>query len=225
MRRFPGVFLLLAAAGCSTPHMVVPGDIAGSEVIEVKDRSSWSGSLADESFKLGPYDVTDVDRDWNSTRTVGVLGFSASKTGGGYGFHVKYGGNDLEAGCVTESGDNSGSVMGIEVTSTFAKLGCTCGGQESGVKVVVSAQTDKQFTGELVTHKGKYQVTALYEADGMLSNGDPTGYRVDGESALGAVEVLRPGRAFFKKGLDKEEHADLACLYAGLMLYEPPKEK
>ena len=48
MRRFPGVLLLLAAAGCSTPHMIVAGDIAGSEVIEVKDRSSWSGSLADE---------------------------------------------------------------------------------------------------------------------------------------------------------------------------------
>lgn len=217
--------LLLLAAGCSTPHMVVPADIAGSEMIEVTERSSFSGALADESFKLGPYDITDVDRDWKSTKSVEVFGIESSKTGSGYAFHFKRGGTDVEASCLTESGGSSGSIgMGIEVESTFAKLGCACGGADSVVKVVVSAKTDKEYGGELTTRKGKYYITALYEAQGALSNGDPTGYRVDGESALGAVEVLRPGRAYFKKGLDLEEHADLACLYAGLLLYEPPKD-
>jgi hypothetical protein len=225
MTRLQSVFLLLAAAGCSTPHMVVPGDIAGSEMIEVTERSSFSGALVDESFKLGPYDISDVDRDWKSTRTVDVLGFESSKTGSGYAFHFKHKGSDIEAGCFTESGTDSASLgMGISVSSTFAKLGCTCGGSDSEVKVVVGAKTDKEYTGELVTSKGKYFITALYEAEGVLSNGDPTGYRVDGSSAIGAVEVLRPGRAYFTKGLDQQEHADLACLYAGLMLYEAPKD-
>jgi hypothetical protein len=205
--------------------MVVPGDIAGTEMLEVTERSSFSGALADESFKLGPYDVTDVDRDWKSTSSLGVLGFESEKSTSGYGFHVKRGGSDVAAGCVTESGGDSTSLgAGIEIGSSFAKLGCTCGEAASGVKVVVSAQTEKEYGGELVTRKGKYRVTAIYEASGMVSNGDPTGYRVDGDSAIGAVEVLRPGRAYFKKGLPLEEHADLACLYAGLLLYEPPKD-
>ncbi|HKU37901.1 MAG TPA: hypothetical protein VJR89_07135 [Polyangiales bacterium] len=214
----------LAAAGCGTAHMVVPSDIASStEVVEVKDRSSWSGSLADESFKLGPYAITDVDRDWSSTRSTSLFGFASDRTKSGYAYHFKRGASDVSAECATESGgDEADLAFGIHATSSFAKLGCTCG---EGVKVVVGAKTDKQYTGELTTRKATYQVSAIYEADGMLANGDPTGYRVDGETPLGAVEVVRPGRAYFKKGLDEAEHADLACLYAGLLLYEPPKEK
>lgn len=226
MRRLPSLCLLLSAAGCSTAHMVVPSDIAGTEMIEVTERSSFTGSLADESFKLGPYDITDVDRDWNSTSSIGVFGFESEKTTSGYAFHVKRAGSDVKAGCATESGGDSTSIGGgIEISgSSFAKLGCTCGDAASGVKVVVSAQNEKEYGGELVTRNGKYRITAIYEANGMISNGDPAGYRIDGESAIGAVEVLRPGRAYFKKGLPNDEHADLACLYAGLLLYQPPKD-
>ena len=226
-RRMAGktaLLLLLVAASCSANHMVVPPDIASStEVVLVTDRSSFSGSLSDESFKLGPYSIGGVDRDWNSTQTTEMFGMATSRTGGGYAYRFKYGANDVPAGCVTESGGDATTLsFGLQVSSSFAKLGCTC---SDGVKVVISADTNKRYIGELSTRKGSYQVTALYDADGQLANDEPTGYRIDGDSALGAVEVLRPGRAFFRKGLAQEEHADLACLFAGLMLYETPKEK
>jgi hypothetical protein len=218
---------LLGVSGCSTPHMVVPREIAGNaEVIEATDRSSWSGALADESFKLGPYAITDVDRDWNSTSAVSLLGFSEKNTEGGYAFKVKRGGTDVAGGCVTEAIDNSVEFgVGFSAGRNFAKLGCTCGGESSSVKVVIAASTGKSYEGQLTTRKGSYRVEAIYEAEGVMSTGEPMGYRVDGESAIGAVEVLKPGRAYFKKGLDLEEHADLACLYAGLLLYETPKER
>ena len=60
--------------GCSTAsQMVVPADVSGGlDVIAVTDRSIWSGALADETFNLGPYKVTDVERDWDSSKSNSV---------------------------------------------------------------------------------------------------------------------------------------------------------
>ena len=53
--------------------MEPPSDIAGaSEVLTVSDRSRCSGSFVNEGFKLGNYEVVDVDRKWNSTTSIGV---------------------------------------------------------------------------------------------------------------------------------------------------------
>jgi hypothetical protein len=220
------VTLALVAAGCSTPHMVVPPEIAkDSEVIAVTDRSSMSGALADESFKLGKYAIEDVDRDWDSGSAVGVLNFSSEKTEGGYAYTVKGAGKELKGGCVTEKGDKSFSLgSGMSVGNSFAKLGCTCAGDGEPTKVVISASSSDEYSGELQTHAGTYRVAAIYEAEGSLGSGQPSGYRVDGESARGAVEVLKPGRVWFARDLAEAERSDLACLYAGLLLYMPPDE-
>jgi hypothetical protein len=212
--------------GCATPQMVVPPEIAqGSEVVAATDRSSMSGAFANESFKLGKYAVTDVNRDWNSGSAIGVLGFSSEKTKGGYAYKVKSAGVDLSGGCASETADKSMSLgSGMSVGSSFAKLGCTCSGQGEPTKVVISASTSDKYSGDLKTHATSYRVTAIYEAKGMISNGQPTGYRVDGDTPRGAVEVLKPGRAWFERGMDDAERTDLVCLYVGLMLYMPPKD-
>src|SRR5262249_26517857 len=104
------------------------------------------------------------------------------------------------------------------------KLGCTCKGNGDPTKVVISAGNDGKYQGELTSHAGTFKVTGLYEAEGMISNGQPTGYRVDGDAPRGAVEVLKPGRVWFTHELDAKERDDLACLYVGLMLYLPPQK-
>ena len=74
------------------------------------------------------------------------------------------------------------------------------------------------------TSAGNYAIVALYDREGTLSDGEPSGYRVDGEGPLGAVEVLKPGRVWLAKSVAVAERAELACLFAGLMLYMPPRD-
>jgi hypothetical protein len=206
--------------------MVVPPEIGkGSDMVAATDRSSMSGALADESFKLGKYAVEDVDRDWDSGSAVSVLNFSSDKTEGGYSYRLKAEGVDLKGGCVTEKGDKSLSLgSGMSVGSSFAKLGCTCEGAGAPTRVVISADTTDEYSGELQTNTGSYKIAAIYEAEGSLSNGQPSGYRVDGETPRGAVEVLKPGRVWFARDVADAERTDLACLYVGLMLYMPPDD-
>jgi hypothetical protein len=214
------------AGACTPPHMVVPPEVAkDSDVLAAEGRSSFSGALADESFKLGGYAISKVDRDWNSGSSIGVLGFSSEKTKGGYAYKLDGGGANLSGGCATEAGEKSLSLgSGMSVGNAFAKLGCTCSGKGDPTKVVISASTSDKYSGELQTHHGTYRIAAIYQAEGTLSSGKPSGYRVDGGTPRGAVEVLKPGRVWFARDIDAEERADLACLYVGLMLYEPPKK-
>jgi hypothetical protein len=207
--------------------MTVPPEISkDSEVITATDRGFMSGSLADETFKLGKWAVEDVDRDWDSGSAVTVLAFSSESTEGGYSYKLKSEGVDLQGGCVTEKADKSLALSGgINLSSSFAKLGCTCngsGGQPT--KVVISASTSDRYSGHVQTSAGTYTITAIYEAEGAMSTVDPTGYRVDGDRPRGAVEVLKPGRVWFARDIEEAERTDLACLYVGLMLYMPPDE-
>lgn len=216
------VFVLAACAG---PKMKVPADIAASsEVLEVSDRSAWSGALADETFKVGPYAVTAVDRDWNSSSGFSVGGFSKETTTTGYTFGFEGKGGKQTGKCASAKNDTDVSLGGgLGLEFQFAKLACSCEQGDRAASVVVEGNGDK-FEGELSTSNGKYKVTSIHEVEGGLSGSGPSGYRVDGDKAVGAAEVLRPGRVFLAKDLDPAEKAELGCLFAGLMLYLPPKD-
>ena len=43
--------------------------------------------------------------------------------------------------------------------------------------------------------------------------------------SVSAVEVAGKGRVWLNKSLDADARADLACLFAGLLLYQPPQSK
>lgn len=229
MKNLGMVIVCCGLVACTTPHMVVPTEIAsGTEVVPATERSAMSGALADESFKLGQYAIADVDRDWNSSASGNALGFKSERTEGGYSYKVKGNGTTRVGGCAVERADKSvGLGGGFSMESTFQKLGCTCkaDGASEGNRLVISAGNDSKFAGEMTTPAGNYRVTAIYETEGMISNGLPSGYRVDGDAPRGAVEVLKPGRVWFARGLEESERGDLACLYVGLMLYEPPRDK
>jgi hypothetical protein len=225
MKTLVSSILVSLLAACGTAHMVVPKDVAtGSDIVQATDRSMMSGTFANESFKLGVYAVGDVDRDWDSTSSLGVLSFSTDKTKGGYSYTLKGKDVDLKGGCATESGDDSISLgHGFSAGSAFAKLGCTCSGKGEPTKVVIAASSSEKYAGELHTHGGQYQISAIYETEGALPNG-PAGYRIDADGPRGAVEVLKPGRIWFPHDMEEAERADLTCLYAGLMLYMPPEK-
>src|SRR5262245_54543058 len=87
--RITATAAVLLVSACGAAHMALPADVAqASEEVPITDRSSWSGALVDESFGLGPYKVTDVDRKWDSTRSSSLFGVDRSKTTGGYAFKL-----------------------------------------------------------------------------------------------------------------------------------------
>jgi hypothetical protein len=229
-----GLFPLLGAcaallSACGTGWgMAVPADVVGtSDELPVKNRSSWSGALANESFELGSYKVADVDRKWNSTRSSSLFGFDSKKTQGGYGYKLTGGSVPLVGGCATESAQKGASLGGgLEFSKLVAKLGCSCKGERGEATLTLDASTTQQFSGEVKGEGYRHRIAAITAREnGRMPSRDPLGYRVDGEGPIGAVGVVKPGRVWLSKALDAQQREELACLFAGLMLYEPPKER
>jgi hypothetical protein len=79
------------------------------------------------------------------------------------------------------------------------------------------------FRGEVTTSTGGHRVTSVHELEGGSNQNEPSGYRVDGRGVMGAVDVTAPGRVWFGKSVGDVERHELACVFVGLMLYEPPE--
>src|SRR5690349_13732691 len=96
------VMALVAAAGCTPLHAKIPAQIvARSEVLPITERSAMSGALADESFKVGAYAVTNVDRKWDSSSSASLGNYQKEATEGGYSFAFAGGDLKLAGECVT----------------------------------------------------------------------------------------------------------------------------
>jgi hypothetical protein len=54
-----------------------------------------------------------------------------------------------------------------------------------------------------------------------MSSGNPSGYRVDGDSVQAAVDVTHPGKIWLDKSLSQAARDQLTCIFTGLMLYKP----
>lgn len=221
-----GVLVFGLLAGCSTARMAVPADVAGgSDVLDVTGRSAWSGALADEGFRLGPYTISDVDHKWNSSTGWGIGSFSKEKTTGGYKFAFATGSSRLVGKCATEAKDtNVGLGHGMALDFQAAKLGCSCEGNGATSTVVLQGNGDK-FTGEVAAPPDRFAIKSVHDMQGGSTTSKPAGYRVDGENPIGAVDVLFPGRAWLRRGLSDEQRAMVGCLMAGLILYKPPEDK
>ena len=217
----PGLVLTAALSACSTPQMTAPADVVeASEQLPISDRSSWSGALADESFGIGPYQVVEVNRDWSDGRGWSMLGLSSDSIAGGYSFGLEGDGSVTKGACATEASEKSLDLRsGVSVGRQTAKLACTCGNDST---VLLQITPDGTYGGRLQTSEGNYQIEAIYEREGIWSDGNPSGYRVDGDAAVGAVDVLRPGRVWMGRAIEPGERKQLACIFAGLMLYQPP---
>jgi hypothetical protein len=206
--------------------MAPPSDVVQvSEALPIKDRSSWSGALVDESFGLGPYRVAEVDRKWNSTNSNSFFGYEASRTKGGYAFKLVDGAAKLDGECATEQREQSKKLGGgASFGRAVAKLGCRCSGAEGASTLTLDAATGQQYNGKITAPGVERQVTAITEREKGSESSDPLGYRVDGDAPLGAVELKSPGKVWISRSLAGGERAQLACLFAGLLLYQLPKD-
>lgn len=219
----------VGAAGCAGPRMVAPQDVAkGSQVLEVADRSAMTGSLANESFKLGSFAVSDVDRDWNKKSSFSVPGYSDATTTTGYSYKVKGTGATWDGSCASSANESGVSVLGGSVDWGKTKITCACkqGGTTASVVLDSSSpDSNKNAAGTLTVGDAKYTVSPVSETDKTNLTSGAVGFRYDGqEGAMGAVEVLRPGRVWLNTRLPEPQRLPVACVSAGLMLYQPPSD-
>jgi hypothetical protein len=214
------------AGACTAPRMVVPKDVAGtSEEIVITDRSAMSGALADESFTMGPYKVVDVSRKWNSSSGFSVPNYSSDNTKGGYtfGLTVPQGAAGYKGQCATYLDSKSTSVLGIDIGNQNASVLCECSGAGT-VSLTLTAGTTAKYTGKLAGRGDALSVDGIYDQETGASTGKPAGYQVRGQRPVGAVEVVGKGRVWLARTLEPAARADLACIFAGLLLYKPPQE-
>ena len=209
--------VLAALFACSPVHMAVPAEVAAlGPALEARDRSLATGLLADEGFRLGPYVVKDVDRDWDETDESSAGAVTTTASQGGYSYRL----DALEGRCRARSGRTDADLgAGFSLSADgHARLQCDCGG--AGFDLAGDVDT---FGGALKLRDQQYTLRGIRELDGGGERNRPTGYRVDGDAPLGAVEVEHPGRVWLQADLDEDDRARLSCLFVGLMLYQPPE--
>lgn len=208
------------AAGCAAPKMAVPPGVAKtSEVLAATDRSTWSGSLVDESFKLGRYAVNNVDRDWDSSSGVSIGPFANEKATAGFQYQLAGAGPTLKGSCASETKEKSWDISASsEISWSSTTVACTC---EGGGDIATLTWSEK--ANELTVSGTTYELEPVYTTDDGGSVSNPVGFSARAGSYLGAVEVSHPGRVWLDRGLDPATKAKTSCLFAGLLLYKPPK--
>jgi len=103
----------MSAGSSTTARMAVPKDVGtASDEIIISERSGMSGALANESFKMGSYQVVDVNRKWNSSSGASVAGFSKSTTTGGYTFGLKAAGGEYKGTCASQLDEKATGFLG-----------------------------------------------------------------------------------------------------------------
>jgi hypothetical protein len=208
--------LSVSVIGCATPRMAPPLDIAGaSEILTVSDRSRASGSFVNEGFKVGNYEVVDVDRKWTSTENSGVGPWSKETKTTGFSYMLAAGGKKLPGKCSSVS--KSQGMGGFSWGSV--RIACACDSEGGNAELVMTDTGRTMKVGDK-----EYKVEPINTVEGGGTQSNPTGFRADGDEPLGAVEVVHPGQIWLKKGLDDATRAKTTCAFVGLMLYKAPSD-
>jgi hypothetical protein len=212
--------VMAASAGCAPTRMAVPKAVgAASDEIVIADRSSMSGALVDESFKMGPYQVTDVDRKWTSSGG----GFFSNATKAGYAFALKAPEGTYKGTCASIVDETSVGMFGGTFSSQKYDVKCECAGAAQA-NFEMKSDTTSQYRGKVNARNTTFDIEGVYSDEKGSSSSTAIGYYVHGGDAVGAVEVVGKGRVWLAKGLDAGTRADVACLFAGLLLHKPPSE-
>ncbi len=223
---FGSLAVVFGAGACTAAHMAVPKDVGGaSDEITITDRSGMSGALANESFTMGPYKVADVSRKWNSSSTSTIVGLSSSEAKGGYTFGLKATDGEYKGTCASHLDEKSTGFLGGTLGTQNFNVVCECSGA-SQANFSINADTTSHYKGTVLAHNANYMIEGIYTDEKGSSSSKPLGYQVRGPSdAVAAVEVTGKGRVWLAKSLEAGARGDVACLFAGLLLYQPPTAK
>ena len=219
------IALTLMMVGCAAPQMAVAPDlVSASDPLVIADRSAMSGSLVDESFKLGPYKVANVDRKWSSTSSGSIGPYSASGTTGGftYALQAPGGAGEYKGSCASRKDSNEVKVLGGVLGQDRYEILCHCAGPTQA-SFTMKADTTSHFKGIFQTSQASFPLVGIYTNAKGSSASDPLGYEVRGNDPLGAVETTGRGRVWVNRSAATPVREEVACLFAGLLLYKAPQ--
>jgi len=217
MRAIASTLLL---ASCAASRMAPPADISSvSKVLPVSDRSRMSGAFVNEGFKLGPYTVADVDRKWDSSSELSIGRWGAGSKTTGFSFTLADGDTTLKGKCASELKQASVLALGGKFSWGSTTIACECRGGEDKATLQLS-----NGSGVLAIGDEEYALHPVHALAGGGEQGEPSGFRADGDRPVGAVEVVYPGQVWLRKGLDDSMRGAVSCLFTGLMLYKAPSD-
>jgi hypothetical protein len=122
------------SAGCSNLQMPVPAELAAvSEELPVADRSRFAGLPGvDQSFRIGSYEITDVDWDSQFTVSGTIQNFSHKDIKGGYSYLFRGSYEERRGECAIEAHEKGIALGGpLSLSKDSGTLGCRCLGSES----------------------------------------------------------------------------------------------
>ena len=217
------IAITVVPGGCSlTPAIPVypPQEMA---LLPVTNRGNFTGSWADESFVFGPYQVSQVDRrgvrssGWSVPIPVGTIGNTSTTSG--YTFTFTAPGGHSQGECSTQFGQR-------QKFSSFAaessQVGCRCAGGGLNSEVMMSGPGGA-WQGQAMLHGYPVPMRSFSEYTNGVTSSLPFGFEVRAQNVLGAMASKRPGKVWLAHNLDPLTHAELACLFAGFLLYQQPK--
>jgi hypothetical protein len=229
------VFAGLSLGGCGTAHMALPQSLqGGSSELAVEGRQLL---LFGDSFRIGPYSVTDVHRGWTQTEgssaSTGGSELSSARARQKYRFSVNEPDRPAWAvQCVNTAGwsrlDTEGLLggrFGVEFAAD-RQLACTFqrdgGGTPARLVMAESLNRNTGWQGAMRSGDTQIEISATHGVVGTpLHVGAPTGYifRID-DRTVGAVEVINAGTVWVDNAVPPETRSALAATSAVLLLYQ-----
>lgn len=226
---------LFGGLACTQPRLVPPNELAsGARVLTVSERSSLGGLFVDESFKIGDYDVADVDRDWNHHSGYSVFGSGSNVNTTGFSYRL-IGKKRYAAVCSSVENESHTNAVIFTVRTAKSRMACTCrAGEEFPEEedkqhlLEVFGNFDEQLESGFIYWEGKsYPVSAILETEPKVYQTKTPGFRIDNEEGkvLAAVEAIYPGQIWLSSEIPEAIVEPVTCLLSGLMLYAPSDDR
>jgi hypothetical protein len=204
---------LAAAQGCTPVRLKAPAAVKSSQELKVEGYSQGKFAFKAKDFKIGAYQVTGIDHDWQKGSGVSAGPYSANKTKNAYRFDVKAQGRSVHAECTEIAAQQSIGGFG----KSRVNLNCSCA---EGDTVRATFEL-KNGSGQAQVGGVTYEMNELHEAESGHEIMKALGYDFRGAKGTGAVDVTGTGRAWMPATESEDEQLGLVCSYAGFMLYRP----
>jgi hypothetical protein len=156
---------------------------------------------------------------WNAQ--VPILGpVGNQSTTSGFSFTFTAPGGHTRAECFTRSGERKEF---SDIPDETNQVGCRCVGGGLNSEVVMSGP-DGDWRGQAMLHGYPLPMRSFNRYTNGAFSALPFGFEVRGQYLMGAMASKRPGQVWLAHVLDPLTHAELACLFAGLLLYQQPRQ-
>jgi hypothetical protein len=209
--------------------MPIPPDVARDMApIPITNRGSFTGSWANESFTMASYQVSDVARAGRTSAGISAqaapdVNASGTRSNSGYSYTFLAAGGPARGECTTQLSEGQAQAGYYSAQGNDSHVACRCTQGGLDTQVVLEGP-DGAWQGTVMLHGYPVQIRAIEQYANGMHAPQPLGYDVRAQIALGAVEVKHPGRVWFSPTLDPQSNAELGCLFAGLLLFETPKQ-